>query len=394
MAAIASDPSLLIVGASARAAAFSALRAGLRPECADLFGDADLEGRCTVHRVGSRDYPRAFRDLSCFRQPGPWLYTGGLENHPELIDELARLRRPLWGNPAAVLRRVRSPFAVRDVLRNAGLPCPAVRPGDAGPAAEANWLLKPLAGAGGVGIRLWRGGHCAPSQGRPFYWQEFIDGEPCSAVYFGNGQAARLLGLTKQLVGEPWLHAAAFHYCGSVGPLPTEPRLWQAFAGLGAALGAAFGLKGLFGIDCVLCGSAPYPVEVNPRYTASVEVIEYATGLHALALHREAFEASGGRQPPVHEQVADAPRSPVVGKAILFARERLQFPADGPWRCCVTSSTDVSAMPSFADIPHAGELIEAGHPVMTFFARASTIEECHEQLRRRTADLDRRLFGR
>jgi len=35
------EAQVLIVGASARAAAFSALRAGLRPWCADLFADLD-----------------------------------------------------------------------------------------------------------------------------------------------------------------------------------------------------------------------------------------------------------------------------------------------------------------------------------------------------------------
>ncbi len=38
---MASPQHLLIFGASARAAAFSALRAGLQPWCADLFADAD-----------------------------------------------------------------------------------------------------------------------------------------------------------------------------------------------------------------------------------------------------------------------------------------------------------------------------------------------------------------
>ena len=36
------DKRLLIVGASVRAAAFSARRSGFDPECADLFADADL----------------------------------------------------------------------------------------------------------------------------------------------------------------------------------------------------------------------------------------------------------------------------------------------------------------------------------------------------------------
>ena len=42
---------LLIFGASCRAAAFSALRCGLRPHCADYFGDRDLAAVCSAERI-------------------------------------------------------------------------------------------------------------------------------------------------------------------------------------------------------------------------------------------------------------------------------------------------------------------------------------------------------
>ena len=42
---------LLILGASTRAAAFSALRAGLAPRCVDFFADRDLAAVCPVERV-------------------------------------------------------------------------------------------------------------------------------------------------------------------------------------------------------------------------------------------------------------------------------------------------------------------------------------------------------
>jgi len=322
------------------------------------------------------------------------MYTGGLENHPDLIDEMARRRQPLWGNPADVLRRVRSPFEVHDALSQAGRPCPAVCTGDAPPPADGRWLLKPLHGAGGSGIRLWSDG--APLPRWPFYWQELIEGEPCAAVYVGGGEAARLLGVTRQLVGEPWLHAALFHYCGSVGPLPLEPAQQQAFADLGAALGNAFGLKGLFGVDCVLRDGVPYPVEVNPRYTASVEVIEYATGLQALALPRRAFEASGGRRPPdarAH-QGADAPRSPVVAKAILFARAPLRFPERSTWSSWMTVFPGAKVMPTFADVPQPGAVIEAGKPILTLLREAPTPDDALGELRHLADHLDRWLFGR
>jgi uncharacterized protein len=379
---------LLIVGASTRAAAFSALRAGLRPVCADLFADDDLRARCTVWRVEPKDYPRGFLDVPVLDAPGPWLYTGGLENRPDLVDAMADRRQPLWGNSAAVLRRVRSPFAVREILCEAGLPCPTLRTDDA-PPPDQRWLVKPLAGAGGSGIRTWDNEASRLAAPRRVYWQEFIEGDSCAAIYVGDGQSARLLGVTRQLVGETWLHAAPFHYCGSIGPLALEPGPHRLFTQLGTVLAHGFGLKGLFGIDCILRDGVPYPVEVNPRYTASVEVIEFATGLPALALHRQAFETKS-----VPLQEADALGSPVVSKAILFARQPLCFPEQGTWASWATSFPGADIMPTFADLPQSGAVIEPGRPILTLFRRAPTVEACHEELRRLASDLDRWLFER
>ena len=39
---------------------------------------------------------------------------------------------------------------------------------------------------------------------------------------------AQLLGLTWQLVGQAWLHAPPFGYCGNVGPVPLEESLRRA----------------------------------------------------------------------------------------------------------------------------------------------------------------------
>src|SRR2546430_2673355 len=120
--------SLLIVGASARAAAASARRAGFEPWCADLFGDSDLRAmvpesvRCPANR-----YPGGLANLLAHAPIAPWIYTGGLENHPKLIKTMAALR-PLWGNGPEALRASRDPFAVQSVLRDAGLQALQVRP--------------------------------------------------------------------------------------------------------------------------------------------------------------------------------------------------------------------------------------------------------------------------
>jgi predicted ATP-grasp superfamily ATP-dependent carboligase len=380
------DESLIIVGSSARAAAFSALRAGLSPWCADLFGDEDLRQCCKVRTVAVAHYPQGLLDAFAAAPPAPWLYTGALENRPGLVRRLTALR-PLWGNGATVLTRVRSPFAVHDWLAVRAVPCPEVRRGGARVPLRRNWLLKPRAGAGGRGIVPWTNGGARPADVRRWYFQEVVLGTPCAAVYVGDGRKARLLGVTRQLVGEPWLHAAPFHYCGSVGPLTLAPKVRAAFARLGTKLVAGFHLRGLFGVDCVLRNGTPWPVEVNPRYPASVEVLEYATGLWALALHRQIFEPNAAPPP-------DAPAVPgdVVGKAVMYAPTDFAFPIDGPWVDTLTRRRPVTELPAFADIPAPGQDTPAGWPVLTFFARADTEESCLQALQQIAKTLDRWLF--
>ncbi len=47
------------------------------------------------------------------------MYTGALENHPELVDQMAWIA-PLLGNPGEVLARVRSPWELSKALNMAG----------------------------------------------------------------------------------------------------------------------------------------------------------------------------------------------------------------------------------------------------------------------------------
>lgn len=376
---------LILFGASTRAAAFSALRAGLRPWCADLFADADLQARCPAMRLPA-SYPNGFLDWVGTDLPGPWMYTGGLENRPWLIERMAR-RRPLWGNNCPALLRARNPALVRAAVHAAGLPAPAVHAYFRRPPSAGRWLVKPVWGLGEP-IHFWTAADAADCPSLLVYLQEFLEGESQAAVYCGDGKGAVLLGVSRQLVGEPWLHAAPFRYCGSVGPLFPESRARQALEKLGAVIARHCGLRGLFGVDGVVRDGVFWPVEVNPRYTASVEVLEYAGGLSAMAWHRGAFLPGAPRPDPP----GDAPSS-CIGKAILFARCDLTFPADGPWTPVLRSPPPLAEAPPFADIPHPGTRIKSGHPIFTFLVKAETADACLEALRRAAGELDGLLFG-
>jgi predicted ATP-grasp superfamily ATP-dependent carboligase len=370
------SPALTIVGASARAAVCSAVRAGFSVHAADLFADADLRQVCPAIRV--RDYPADLVAALDGSHSGGWMYTGALENYPATVERFAHVRR-LLGNSAAVLRRVRQPRLVADVLRRWGLPCPEVVV-DGGPLrGTATWLRKPLCSAGGAHISLCQRRAAVDLEAGPaggYYFQQFIDGLPCSAAYVAAGGQATLLGVTQQLIGSPWAGAHGFQYCGSIGPLATPPRVTRNFAAIGTALASHFDLAGLFGVDAIVNAEGVWPVEVNPRYTASIELLERAAGIRAIELHVAACER--GDLPAYCAGTFERQ----YGKAILFALRRLTVP---PSFSSPIDRGDDRTPPVLADIPDAGTTIEAGWPIVTVVGEGADQRDVLEMLQAMSA---------
>ncbi|HEY1188510.1 MAG TPA: ATP-grasp domain-containing protein [Gemmata sp.] len=248
--------SIGVVGSSARAAVHSLARAGYSAWAIDQFADRDLKrvAACAVCPPGG--YPGALPELARQFPPGPVLYTGGLENHPSVLAELARSRE-VWGAPPEALARVRDPFALFPALERAGFAVPRLVPRGEPCPCEGRWLRKPFASGGGIGIRFASPGEAASPD---HYFQEWLEGAPMSAVFVNDV----LFGATEQLIGEPWLHAEPFAYCGNIGPIDfafPSPEL---------------GLCGAWGIDFIASADGACLIEVNPRYTAAVEVLEHA----------------------------------------------------------------------------------------------------------------------
>ena len=378
---------LAIVGASTRAAAASAVRAGYQPITADLFADADLRRIATATRI--TPYPDGLLDWLRTIEPSAWMYTGALENHPDLVDAMAWLAT-LWGNPGDVLRCVRVPWNLSDALHHSGLLFPDTRDSPEGLPLDGTWLSKTYRGASGSGVRELtapppvREGLGEDADPYEVVYQRRIAGTPCSAVFIGAGGEAALLGVTRQLVGAPWLGAHGFQYSGSIGPLSLDERTLQTVAKIGNAIADRFELLGLFGVDLILDGDRVWTLEVNPRYAASIEVIERATGVHAIAAHVAACVET---RLPDKTQILDRTH----GKAVLYARRdvvispefaawSLEQALAGPW-------------PAVADVSVAGTTIEAGRPVLTLFAEGADIDDAERRLRDRVPQIERQLYA-
>jgi predicted ATP-grasp superfamily ATP-dependent carboligase len=375
---------LVILGASTRAAAFSARRAGLRAVCGDSFADLDLRACCPVTAV--KDYPAELEQVAQAAPPGAWLYTGGLENHPDLVERIAGAR-PLLGVGAAELRQVRDPFRVAEALGREGLSVPECRADAADLPKDGSWLVKGCRSSGGSQVRLWQGEESVRFGRSQRYFQQWIDGESHSAVYVAADRQARLLGVTEQLLAAENPSEAAFRYAGSLGPLPLSLDRRRLFERIGNVLAREFNLTGLFGVDCIVAADSIWPVEVNPRYTASIEVLERACGLAAIEGHVAAC-----RQGVLLAAEPIAVAGGWFGKAVLYAECNLEVSpgvADEMLAC-----QQASAWPAIADLPAAGARFVAGQPVLTVFGAAADRNGLVELLSEKKAYWHGRMAGR
>jgi predicted ATP-grasp superfamily ATP-dependent carboligase len=180
--------------------------------------------------------------------------------------------------------------------------------------------------------------------------------------------------VSRQLVGDPAFGAGGYRYCGSIlgapgdGQFAQEDRLVDAAASLARVIAAEFDLVGVNGIDFITRDGVPYAVEVNPRWSSSMELAELAYRVSILGMHAAACR--NGTLP--HFDLAAARHSAAaIGKAVVFARQDVTVRNTGNWR---TAEDDVR------DIPHAGDHILAGAPVCTVFATGRDSAACYEAL--------------
>lgn len=394
----ASRQPVLILGASTRAAAQSALRAGLAPICGDMFSDCDLASCARILEVA--DYPQGLVAAAAAAPPAPWMYTGGLENHPRIVEQISN-SRPLWGNNGDVLQCIRDPWHVSELLSARELPaCRIWTRGRTPPAPDGNWMLKPVRGAAGRGIRVWddRGTESATLH-EPHYFQERRAGVFVSALFLAFPGRTVLLGIARQLVGLREVHAPEFAWCGTIAPVELPEQTVDTIAWIGDVLARETGLRGLFGCDFIVDQGVPWLTEVNPRYPGSTEIIERVLHVPLLDWHRRACAGIDETARPVSAATALFTTTPrravgagVIGKIVVYAGRELVAPDALRFVRRPNPNHELSeiddALPYMADITAPGTRIAFGQPICTLFARAVSERECLAKLVRRAARLE------
>jgi uncharacterized protein len=357
---------LLILGAGGGAAAQSAAAAGYEVIAADQFADRDLREICPDARPVK--YPEGLLEFAMTVEPCAWMYTGALENYPEIVQKISE-RHELLGNGPDVLRRVRSRDELFGFLEQWMIFLPEISLVD--PPPTRTWIIKRFMSGGGLGIRFSTlQSHLAKGE----YYQEWVDGMAASVSFLANGLGAEPMYASQQFQSVAYLGAPPFHYSGGITAsrweLPFPPRWRKFFKEFGHSFAQRFQLRGVFGIDFIFRDHALWLLEVNPRFTASMGLFECFFDASLVNFHVDVCRNNEPMDVPL-------PRfdSSYYANGILYTRDDFHITdrmSDRLW--ALRSGLDL------ADLPMGGSVIGKGQPVLTIFAEGDSREETMRSL--------------
>ncbi len=347
---------VLIVAGSARMLAQAAKYAGFKVLVVDLFADRDTQGYAEdFRRIGSlaeQDLAPAVDYFVERYAVAHVIYGSGFESYPESLYYL-KSRLLMLGNDPDVFARQHDKQAFFSVLAQLNIPYPEVvfKAPDHGDA----WLLKPMRGQGGIGIKRYSADDAIATS---VYWQKFQAGTQHSVLFLADAQEARIIGFNRQ-----WSvrlsETLEFVFSGVINSceLPVENK--ALVADWLRRMVPAFRLKGLNALDFIYADDGCYALEINPRPSASMQLYDR----DLLVGH---IQACGQGVLPGQYPVDRRPF--YSGYQIVYAGHDLIIPDRFEW-------------PDWCmDLPASGNMCRAGQPLCSIIARQKNSQSVVEQL--------------
>jgi len=364
---------LMVVGVDLVGLARSAKRAGYRVYAVDYFCDLDLRAVCeeclSVRRqeigvsaggiksdTDSQAFLRMAKSMSENHQIDATLISSGLDDHPDVLNELNGLAEIVGNHPDAI-RRVRRRESFFGELRRLEIPHPVTSVVHSLEEAESSAkdvgfpvVLKPLEGFAGLDVRKAEGPRQLETMlrevesisGDGVVIQEHIPGTPASISLMASRSGSEILSINEQLLGLREVHQREpYGYCGNIVPLRIREPTAGACEHIVEKVSSHFNLRGSNGVDIVIRDDGnPYVIEVNPRFQGTLECVERYLGANLVKMHIDAC---------IHDHLTDIPGMPTgfITRLILYAQERAVAP-------------DLTAFEDVRDIPSPGGVIEEG----------------------------------
>jgi predicted ATP-grasp superfamily ATP-dependent carboligase len=351
---------LLVAGFATRHVAASAHRSGYTVYAVDHFCDSDL---CAYVKdaeifLECADLPRVIASACQKWDIDGILVTSGAESIT--VDTT-----PVFGSSAECAAKFCDKQQIQFFFEKYDIPSPK----QIDPASielGKQYMLKPLKGAGG-----WRN-RAISSQNEidewvlefqvPFILQEYVSGIPASVCCVTTGKEARAIALNAQTMRDDPL--VPFGFSGSYTPFihSCSKQIIQ----LAEKIALASGCIGIIGVDFIV-GDEIWAIEVNPRFQATLETVERATGINLVQAHIDACNGI------ISESI---PLSPTYLKTcirrILFANRHMTWPT--------SSEVLVDDLIRFSDIPHPGTIFEPGDAVISMYGTGTDLTTAEQDL--------------
>lgn len=384
----------MIFGASVRAAAEDARTSGQEIIAVDLFGDQDTRDICTLWQPLDFDQPAISIESAVDKyrqanhaldsdQPMAVVATGGLESFAEKLACLPSqffFAGPSWHQ----IQQLRSPTFLHESALKTDLLFPRSQATLDAPeershpenASNQRWLQKRRYSAGGMAVKTvdQQAAKTIPLDPRNDYFQQQVDGQLIGVNFLSLAGRARSLGVVRN-----YCHRSADHpflYGGSFGPIKIQNTLFDRITALAQHIVDTTGLVGCFGIDLIADRQSDrcWLLEVNPRYTASMEVLNVHSQQSFIALHLAAYLSHNMNQPnrsaitaAVSENLQQHQKAiakaltagKVACKHICWATDAMVWTKDLQRK--ITSSPDVA----IADVPILETQIPGNSPIVS-----------------------------
>jgi len=331
--------SVLVCGFSTRHVARSARLAGFTVYAVDHFCDQDLSWY-TQDRVRFEELaelPGAIEEM-CTRHQVDWLVpTSGAELLPG--------RTTFLGTSPGRAHRFMDKLLTQEFFESIGIPAPKIQESGHYPA-----MIKPRTGSGGWRNTVIRNGEdlarwLEDFDYPPYLTQEVVSGTAASVCCVADGSGnARALAANRQILRDEV--GVNFGFSGSLTPFNHKGTTLM--MEMAEKIAGASGCQGTLGIDFVLGDDEPWAIEVNPRFQATLDTVEAATGENLFSIHADGCRGIlPARSLPISRHAV---------RRILFADRD------------VVVKEDLSSLsPMVADIPWPGSFFEEGHALISVY---------------------------
>lgn len=288
---------------------------------------------------------------------------------PDLIERLGSHFRVISNSPSEV-ERARNWNHLRPILEDCGASYPRSFHVD----EDSDFLsldlkdaiLKKKYSGGGLSARYISNVQDFPSISDDYLLQEFVPGKVYGCLVLSNGEKARAVSTNHQLIGEGFLNATSFKYCGNVVPSNLPFSVKSEMKRVSEFLVSNLNLKGLNGVDFIYDGSRAYVIEVNPRLVDSFYPSCCFLDANLLQSHLAAFS---GRDLSNFQKKDD-----FFAKAVFYAPENAVF--------------DASLKENFSNVPPRGSRVGKNEPVCCLYAQGDSMNNVLSVLKKRAGFLE------